>query len=58
MSTLIKANINKVLKYILMFFAVLIGTYLFTLVIKLIFNLGAYFGTFMRILYTILCNLL
>lgn len=58
MSTIIKTNINKILKYVLMFFAVSIGTYLATLIIKLIFNLGAYFGTFMRILYTIIRNLI
>ena len=56
MSTLVIINTKKVLKYIGLFFLALIGLYIITIIVQVVFNLGTYFGTFMRFVYAFICN--
>ncbi len=56
MPTLIKENYKTIAKYIAYFFLIVIGLYIFTIVLQFIFNLGTYLGTFMRCLYTFVCK--
>ncbi len=56
MSTLVITNTKKVLKYVGLFFLVLIGLYIGTIIIQVVFNLGTHFGTFMRFVYAFVCN--
>jgi hypothetical protein len=56
MSTLVIVNTKKVLKYIGLFFLVLIGLYIATIMVQVVFNLGTYLGTFMHFVYAFICN--
>ena len=56
MSALVNENTRKIVQYIAYFFLTLIGLYLLTIILKFIFNLGTYFGTFIRCLYALVCN--
>ncbi len=51
MPTLVFNNVKKTIKYIGLFFIIIIGLYLVTVLLQFVFNLGGYFGTFMRCLY-------
>ena len=48
MSTLVITNTKKVLKYVCLFFLVLIGLYIGTILIQAVFNLGVNLGTILR----------
>ena len=56
MSTLVITNTKKILRYIALFFLVLIGLYIGTILLQAVFNLGTYLGTFMRFVYAFACN--
>lgn len=56
MPTLVIENTKKIAKYVSYFFLVLIGLYLGTIIIQMVFNLGTYLGTFMRCVYAFTCK--
>ena len=57
MSTIItKDNIIKIIKYILIAIAIVIGTYIFSIIINAVFNLGLKFGNLLRCIYSIVCG--
>ena len=45
-------NIKKITKYFSYFLLILIGTYIGTICIKFIFNLGVYLGNYLRCVYS------
>ena len=56
MSTIVIEYSKKLIKYLGYFLLIIIGLYLMTIVLHFIFNLGAYLGTFMRLIYHFACQ--
>ena len=56
MPTLIIDYSKKIIKYLGYFLLALVGLYIITIVLRCIFNLGAYLGTFMRHIYSLACQ--
>ena len=56
MSTLVLNNAKKLVKYIGIFLGSTIGLYVMTILLQCIFNIGTYFGTYLRCLYYFVCN--
>ncbi len=57
MSALIsKDNLMLVLKYIGIGFLFIVGTIVAINIIEMVFNLGVYFGTFVRNIYNLVCS--
>ena len=58
MSIIIKNElIRKIIKYFVLFVAIILGLYIFTIIIQAVFNLGKYIGTFLRCLYALIRQL-
>ena len=56
MSTLItKDNLKVVLKYFMLGIMLVIGMIMTVFLVEAIFNLGVYFGTFLRNVYNLVC---
>ena len=56
MSNLItKENVKYVFKYIAIGILVVLGMVIATYFVKTVFNLGIYFGTFLRNIYNLVC---
>ena len=57
MSALIKNEmLKKGVYYAILFIMVVLGLALFSLIIQMVFNLGSYFGTFLRLVYNSFCS--
>ena len=54
MSTIVLTNVKRIAKYIGLFLLTIVGLYLGTLLIMLIYNLGTYIGTYLRCIYSAL----
>lgn len=48
--------VNKIIKYFSLLVLTTVGLYVGTYFIQAIFNLGVNFGTFLRCIYTFMCN--
>ena len=58
MSSIIKNDVvKKISMYLMILVLGTIGTYLFTITLQFIFNIGKYIGTFLRCLYSIMIQM-
>ena len=56
MSTLItKNNIKLISKYLVLGIMIILGMFIAVYILEMVFNLGIYFGTFIRNIYNLVC---
>lgn len=56
MSTLItKNNIKLISKYLVLGIMIILGMFIAAYILEMVFNLGIYFGTFIRNIYNLVC---